>query len=99
MKITIRQTGGFAGQSLELAAVDVESAGAARAGALRQAVEASGFFGLPRTVGGGEVGADFAAYEITVDDGGRRHTVKLVDDGSPATTALRRLRDVVLASP
>jgi len=96
MKISIRQSGGFAGTGIDLAAVDVTTVAPARAGALRRAVDASGFFGLPTTLGGGEVGADFAAYEITVEDGARRHTVKLVDDGSPETAALRRLRDEVL---
>jgi hypothetical protein len=98
MKITIRQSGGFAGTSIELAVVDVDTRNPARAAALRSAVDASGFFALPATVGGGQVGADFAAYEITVEDGARRHTVKLVDDGSPQTAALRALRDAVLGS-
>jgi hypothetical protein len=97
MKITIRQSGGFAGTSMELAAVDVEALGPARAAALRKAVEATGFFGLPGRLGGGEVGADLATYEIAVEDGGRRHTVSFVDDGSPQTSAVRRLRDAVLS--
>jgi hypothetical protein len=99
MKITIRQSGGFAGTSLELAAIDVDRLGAARQAALRQDVQASGFFGLPERCGGGEVGADLATYEITVEDEGKRHTVRFVDDGSPATSGLRRLRDEVLAPP
>jgi hypothetical protein len=96
MKITIRQSGGFAGTSMELAAIDVETLGPARAAALRKAVEASGFFDLPGRLGGGEVGADLATYEIVVEDGARRHAVRFLDDGSPQTSALRRLRDAVL---
>lgn len=97
MKITIQQSGGFAGTSIRLAAVDVDTLGPARAAALRGAVQASGFFALPDRLGGGEIGADLATYEITVEDGARRHTVRFVDDGSPQTNPVRRLRDVVLS--
>jgi hypothetical protein len=97
MKITIQQSGGFAGRSMGLAAVDVDTLAPARAAALLRAVEAAGFFTLPARLGGGEVGADLATYEITVEDDARRHTVRFVDDGSPETGAVRRLRDEVLS--
>src|SRR5262245_2174604 len=97
MKITIKQSGGFAGTSMELAAVDVDTLAPARAAALRRAVEAAGFFTLPDRLDGGEVGADLATYEIVVEDGARRHAVRFIDDGSPQTRLLQRLRDAVLS--
>jgi hypothetical protein len=98
MKITIRQSGGFAGTNIDLAAVNVETLPTLQQGGLRKAVQDSGFFALPGRLGGSEVGADLATYEITVEDDARRHTVRFVDDGSPETSAVRRLRDAVLGA-
>lgn len=96
MKITIRQTGGFAGRPVELAAVDTDRLDPGAAGELRKAVEESGFFGLPATVASTAIGADMLTYEVTVEDAGRRHAVAFVDDESARTAPLRRLRDEVL---
>ena len=98
MTITMRQSGGFAGATIELAAVDVDRLDPPRAAVLKSAVEAAGFFRLPASLTSTAIGADVLTYEITIDDGGRRHTVKFVDDESAATAPLRRLRDVLLQS-
>jgi hypothetical protein len=98
MHITIRQAGGFAGATIELAAVDVERLEPARGAQVRRAVDASGFFRLPARLASTAVGADVLTYEITIEGGGRRHTVTFADDDSPDTALLRRLRDAVLVT-
>jgi hypothetical protein len=91
MKITVKQTGGFAGVEVDLASVDTTTLDAARAQQVEQLVRDAAFFQRPATVGSA-VGADLAKYVITVTDGSRQHTVTLEQaDNSPETAPLHRL--------
>ena len=94
MKISVKQTGGFAGLSEEIAAIDTAELDAAATQQVEQMVQETGFFDLPpdmRT----EIGADLELYEVTVTEGDRQHTVTFNKDGkedeSPQVARLRRL--------
>ena len=80
MKITAKQEGGFAGggQCFEL-----DTACRADGGSVEALLQQVDFFGAAPTC---TVGADIPRWEITVEDGGRRHTVVLSDDGSLGAT-------------
>ena len=88
MKITLRHSGGLAGTPVELAAIDTDRLDPGVAATVRKAVDQGGFFGLPARIPSSEIGADLGAFEITVEDGPRRHTVAFVDDGTPQTAPL-----------
>jgi hypothetical protein len=90
MKISVKETGGFAGLSQDVAAVDTAVLGAA-AQPIEQAVHAAGFFDLPSRVGEW-IGSDPMMFEVTVSDGDREHTVSFIKyDQSPATAPLHKL--------
>ncbi|HMH52963.1 MAG TPA: protealysin inhibitor emfourin [Candidatus Acidoferrum sp.] len=92
MRIRVRQLGGFAGEPLELGRVDTATLPADVAAALHQTVDQAHFFDLPAVVPSDSVGADLLVYEITVEDGDRRHSVSFVEDGSEAASPLRGLK-------
>ena len=90
MKISAKQAGGFAGGAQ---CYELDTACRADGGSVEALVHGVDFFGAaPMCV----VGADMPRWEITVEDGGRTHTVVLVDDGSLGATGwaalLGRLR-------
>ena len=91
MRISVKETGGYAGLSTEVANVDTAQLDAAATQQIEQAVHEAGFFELPNRVGEA-LGFDLISYEVTASDGARQHTVSFVkDDQSPATAPLRRL--------
>jgi hypothetical protein len=90
LRISIKRTGGFAGLSETIAEKDTAAIPSAVAERLAGLVAASDFFALPAALPG-KAGADMHRYEITVEDGARRHTVAFVDDESPAIGPLKRL--------
>jgi uncharacterized lipoprotein len=91
MKITVRQTGGFAGVSVDLASIDTSALDPARAQPIEQLVRQAGFFQLPATIEG-PIGADHTYYEVTIADGARQHTVSFQqNDNSAEAAALQRL--------
>jgi hypothetical protein len=96
MRITIRQSGGFAGVDRELAAVDTRELGPDAARRLEERVREAGFFTLPSTLEAEGIGADFVRYRITIDEGGRVHDVAFEDDGSPRFASLRALVEEAL---
>lgn len=63
---------------------------------LKRLMESARFFEQPSTVGTPSPGtADYRQYTITVEDGGRQHTVKLVDPvEDPALRQLLRFLQV-----
>ena len=68
--------------------------------ALHQAVADARFFDRPAATPSEAVGADLLVYEITIDDGGRRHSVSFVEDGTEAVAPLRDLKArLIRASP
>jgi emfourin len=90
MRIDVRRSGGFAGIDEEVGSVDTASLAPDTRDELERLVAESDFFALPAAVEG-EVGADQYRYEVTVDDGGRAHTVTFVGDEGPQVAALRRI--------
>ncbi len=81
-RLTLRQSGGFAGIEHEPVHVDVDR--------LDPAVRS-----LLATTPPEVVGADLPRYELTVEDGDSRHTVAWHDDGSEAVAPLRALAEEV----
>jgi hypothetical protein len=96
MDVSVKRTGGFAGLSEEVVRVTTEGMDAASARQVEQIVKDIKFFDLPDVVTGDAIGADLYYYEITVKEGDRQHTVKVVDDDSSETMPLRRLVDTLI---
>jgi hypothetical protein len=94
MTISINQSGGFAGISQPVATIDTNQLDRTTARQLEQLIQETDFFRLPEKVTQ-QVGADMLVYEITVEDANRRHTVTFDDDGSPQTSQLRQLVNLV----
>ena len=82
MRIEFKTEGGvahFPGLSRPVV-IDSESLSAEEGAELTRLVGAARFFERPSTVGTLLPGAaDYRQYTITVEDGGRQHTVKLTD--------------------
>jgi hypothetical protein len=82
MRIELKTEGGIAHFPGLSRPVVIDSAGlsAEDDAELRRLVEAARFFERPPTVGTPSRGAaDYRQYTISVEDGGRQHTVKLAD--------------------
>jgi hypothetical protein len=75
MKITAKASGGFAGRT-ECYELDTSCRPEGRS--VESLVHDIDFFGAAPACG---IGADLTRWEITVDDGPRRHTVTLTEDG------------------
>ncbi|WP_223636010.1 protealysin inhibitor emfourin [Corallococcus sp. EGB] len=83
MRIELKREGGlafFPGLARPRS-VDLDALPPATAEALQREVREARFFEQPATVGGGPTaGADRTSYTVTIeDDGGRRHSVRLVE--------------------
>ena len=95
MKISMRQTGGYAGLD-STKTVDTNQLNSEAGASLRSLVEKSNLF---NRVAGAErsfAGADLVHYEITVSEGEREHTVAFDDDGSDELVDLRQLAHMVI---
>lgn len=90
MEITLTKSGGYAGIQGEPVRIDTADLSEGQRAELEHLVHETDFFSLPTDVAGGE-GADFLRYELTLEEGGRKHTVVFADDGSEETSTLRRL--------
>jgi hypothetical protein len=82
LRITLARSGGFAGLSRR-SHVDTSSLPAEEAERVRALVEQADFFSLPSMLPAGERGADRFQYELTVESGGRQHTVQATDGAAP----------------
>jgi hypothetical protein len=98
MDIAVTRTGGFAGLSEQIGALNTTRLEAKTAQQVQQAVRSSGFFALPVSVAGDAVGADQYRYTITITEGDRHHAVTFDDDNSAATASLRKLMALVVGS-
>ena len=92
MRIRLSTDGGFAylpGLQKPIT-VDLDKLPDAESAALRQLVEKADFFALPEQVGTQGAGAaDIREFTIEVDNGDKRHTVKVPEtQASPALIAL-----------
>jgi hypothetical protein len=92
----VRRSGGFAGIEEQLGSVDTAALEPGARERLDRLIREADFFALPATVEG-DVGADQFRYEVTVDDGGRRHTVMFVGESGSAAV-LKELVDAVAAA-
>ncbi len=97
MIITIKQTGGFAGVPIELKSIDTSEMDAQVGGHLESIFEQLNFFDLPESFPSTEIGADIGAYEITVVDHERQHTVSLAMGESQAAAPLRAFVEQILS--
>lgn len=82
MRILFERSGGFAGMRLT-ASMDTGSLPDEEAQELEDLVNAAGFFDLPAQIAGQSSGADQFRYKLTVEDGGRRHTVEVGETAVP----------------
>jgi hypothetical protein len=98
MRVQFQSAGGLAffpglHQPISL---DVDALPASDADRLRQLVRAARFFDLPARLGTPPGGAaDMREYTITIEDGGRRHTVRVAEPMTDAT--LQELVDALQA--
>jgi hypothetical protein len=90
MKITIKQSGGYAGQTKTITDLNSAEMDSGMAQKIERIVRDLEFFDLPISVSGGGIGADFFHYEIEISDGSRQHTISFDDDDGPATAPLRK---------
>lgn len=96
MKVSVVQGGGLAGL-VRTTSVDSDSMPADQAAAFEDAVGRAGAFDLPATLGSSVARPDEFIYEVTVDDGRRRHTVRARRDALSA--GLRSLISWVQSAP
>ena len=88
MIIQFVRTGGFSGMRREVQ-LETMALSPAERGPLERMVGEAGFFSLPAKFPKPARGADYFTYTLTVDDGGRRHTVEVPQPSVPE--ALRPL--------
>jgi emfourin len=93
MRISVRRSGGFAGIEEQLGSVDTAELDASARERLERLVDEADFFAAPAVVEG-DLGADQFRYEITVEEGGRSHTVTYVGEGGRAAD-MKRLAEAV----
>jgi hypothetical protein len=82
MKIEFERTGGFAGLALKKV-IDLDKLPPEDANKLNQLIEASDFFKLPEAITASGPGADRFHYTVTVDTGGKKHTVDVDEAAIP----------------
>jgi Emfourin len=82
MRVTVVQGGGLAGL-VRTTSADTASLAPTDAAALRAMVGAADVFGLPSRLGPAATRPDALAYEVTVEDGAHRHTVRASDQALP----------------
>jgi hypothetical protein len=95
MKITVERTGGFAGLTENLGSLDTEWLGPAKRKAVEERVRSIGFFKLPEQVSGGQVGADFQTYRVTVADGPTQQRTVTFTGDAPDSQPLQELIKIV----
>ena len=88
MRITFSRSGGVAGVRLRTT-VNEENLSALHAAKLRRLVKAADCFRLPQQLAADSKQPDRFNYELTLEDGGRRHTITI--DEEAATPALLKL--------
>jgi Emfourin len=91
LKIVVKRSGGFAGQTEELLSLDTAHLDPEAARRVAERLRAAGYFDLPAVLPAETVGADFSHYEIAVTDDTRDHRVSFDDDDGPRAAQLRSL--------
>lgn len=82
MIVSFERSGGFTGRELKVA-VNSDELPEAERNQLEQTVKVAGFFDLPEKIGPPRSGADVFQFTITVEDGGRTHTVEFEQTATP----------------
>jgi hypothetical protein len=82
VRIEFERSGGYAGLRRPPVTISDDSLSADEAAAWRRLVESSDFFGQPENPPRGP-GADQFQYRVTVEMGGRRHTVRVSEGSIP----------------
>jgi len=94
MKISVEQSGGYAGQTSRLADIDTDQLDPGTAQEVEQVVrqlsERSGQSSEP-------LGADLLRYTITINEGGSSRSIRFADDGGPEVAQLMELVNTLLA--
>ena len=91
MKVQFQVSGGvgyFPGRAAPRT-IDVDALPDVDKDALKALIQESAFFTLPQRLPAARGAADYQTYQITVEDGGRRHTVAVADPVS--NPALQKL--------
>jgi hypothetical protein len=81
-RVEFERTGGFAGMRVA-AAIDSTKLPPEDARQLEENLAAAGFFHLPPRPASPAGGADSFHYRITVEEGGRKHTVECGESAAP----------------
>lgn len=99
MRFQFTRTGGFAGTRLT-GSIDSATLPEDEVLTLKKELESARFFELPAQLGGGPGGADRFQYEITVEDGGKKHTIQAGESAIPsyALPLVHHLERLVRAS-
>jgi hypothetical protein len=87
VRLQLGVEGGFAslpGLRERRVTVDVDALPPEQANKLKSLLQEADFFGLPERLGAPAGAADYREYTLTVDDGDRRHTVRVPEIGAPA---------------
>lgn len=92
MRIQFERTGGLAAPAMRRGCtVDTASLPKDEAREVEDLLDAANLFAIPAGPAAQAAGRDVFTYRITVEDGGRRHSVEVPERGMPA--ALRPLID------
>ncbi len=100
MRIQFTRTGGFAGIRLG-GTIDTSTLNPGEAQSLQQELDNAHFFELPTQLSGGSSAErDRFQYEITVEDGGTKHTVVASESAIPGNLQplVQHLEQLVRAS-
>ena len=99
MRIHFERTGGFAGMRVT-ATIDTESLSPEEASELQEMVDTAKLFDLPEVIEAPNGGADRFQYNLTVEDAGRSHTVRVGEAAAPdeLRPLLRRLTTLARSS-
>ncbi len=82
MRIHFVRTGGFAGMRLA-STIDSDALPEEENQTLRSELDNANFFELPAQLTGDSGGADRFQYEITVEEGGKKHTITAGENALP----------------
>lgn len=95
MQITIRQSGGLAGETVDVAALDTDLAATAAEPELEKILADLGFSSMAEAGGSGPIGADLPAYEVTVTRGEATETAVITTDQPEPPAPVRALLEAI----
>jgi hypothetical protein len=78
MRVILKRSGGMAGMSRQWQ-LDERGLAPAKIQELRSFVDQANFFALPSEIGGTGQLRDSFAYQLTVEDGGKTHTINCAE--------------------